>query len=784
MIKLITFVFLLLSTLNLFSQHRISGKVIASNNTPLELANVVLFNTKNGEIITGTTTNKNGDFEFTISKNLDCKITISYIGFESWKKKFDIKQSINLGKITLKEVSSLDEVTIISSKKLITKQGDKTIFNVKNSLLKNGYETMELLKVTPYVWIDMNDKISINGENAKILINGRELKLSSNDIQNYLSNISSENIKQIEVQTNKSANSDASTTGGIINIILDKQEKGFRSKINTSHTIKAKSYYSYSNVNFNYGTDKWNIYSSYGFGIYDIFSEIVNTVRFLDQEKEIDTNTEKINQSNNHNYTIGFVNEINQKHQIGFELYGRHSKNDYSRLGKVNYYTNNNLIDYGIIDVCGNGNGTSINGLLNYTWKLSDDDNIKVYLDYSYDKSDDFNISGTFYNNASDDNNENRYNSNSNIKVTALQVDYNKVFKNKINLNTGLKYTNSDRYSRLLSEFKEVDVFSENTNQTTNINFKERISASYISADKEISKKNYLKIGIRTEYTEINKIDFITKKQLEKSYINFFPSFYYSRTLTKKKSLSISYSHSLKRPHFGLLNDDVKKVNDFQYYIGNPDLNPEFTDKYELKYNYNKHYFSTYYKNTKDKITDIYSIEDGIAYYKTINLGYYRRFGVNYNFTKKIKNWWRINMSSYLFNGRFINENKKASFIQTSYGFSLNNGFKINKTTKIDLSGYYGSPSTMAFYQGYEFYSANLAFKKSFLNRKLNLNIYFKDIFNTFSYKTLREFKTFYAYYERKPSRSVRFKLTYNISNNKKVRLDENKSKNEIKQRI
>ena len=771
---------MLLSSLNLLSQHRVTGEVITSNNSNLELANVIVFNTK-GTIITGTTTNEKGFFELILERDVKCKIVISYIGFKNWEKEINLEQDINLGKISLKETNSLDEITITARKKIITNQGDKTIFNINNSSLKNGYETMELLKVTPYVWVDMNDNILINGEKATILINGRK----RSDIQNYLSTIiSSEDIKQIEVQTNQSANSDANTTGGIINIILDEKEKGFRSNLNTSYTLKNKAYNSYSNINFDYGTDKWNIYSSYGFGVYDFFAETINTVHFLEQKNKINTNTEKNSLSNNHNYTIGFINKINENHQIGLELYGRNHKGDYSRLGKANYYTNNNLIDNGTIDVYENPKSKSINALLDYKWKLSDNDNMEAYFEYYNNKSDNLSTSKTIYNNTSN-NNENRYNSNSKTEIIVFQIDYNKEFKNKTNLDFGIKHTDTDRFNNLLSEFKEGSAFIENNNQTTDINYKERISAIYISADKKFKENNYLKLGIRAENTKINKVDFRTDKHFKKNYIDFFPSFYYSRTITDNKFTSLSYSRSLRRPHFGLLNDDIEKVNDFQYYVGNPNLNPEFTDKYELKYTYNKHYFSAYYKNTKDKITSIYSIEDDIAYHKTINLGSDRKFGIGYRTTKKIKKWWLINISYQIYNSRYIDKNNKASFINTSYGVRLSNNFKINKTTKIDFSGFYGSPSTSSFYQAHEIYSANLSFKKSFLNRKLNLSIYVNDIFNTLSFKNLREFETFNAYYERKPNRrSIRFKLVYNISNNKKVNTEKNKSKNDVKRRI
>jgi len=766
------------TVVNLFAQHTITGVVVDSEKQPLESANVVLFDIQLNKIITGTTTNEKGAFEIS-HENANRKISISYIGFQTWQKEVELNQNIDFGNIILKTHNTLDEVTFTARKKMITKEGDKTIFNVQNSPFKEGYEIIDLLKVTPHVWINADNTISIRGENVTLMVNERKVDIS------FFSDIKSDDISRIEVQTYQSANIDATTTGGVVNFILKKKDKGVKTRLTTSYTFKPKGYTTYSDMNIDYGTERWNIYGSYSFGKYDVFTNEINNIDFLTLNNKIETESEKEIITDDHYYKIGYVNQLHKNHEIGFEVYGIQSGNDNTRLGGASYYNNYSLIDSGNVNVIGNGKNSTLAAVLNYKWKVSDNDALKTCIDYFQQNSNDFKHAGITYKNGSNDDNQKNYDSNAKTEVIALQLDYNKVLRNKTNIDFGIKYTGTNRFSDLLVKDIIGADFTEDTDQTTDINFKERISATFISADKKMGGENYLKVGIRMEYTDVNKVDFIKDTFIKKNYTNFFPSLFFSRDLTENQSLSLSYSRSLQRPNFFQLNENIEKVNDFQYYIGNPDLNPEFTDKFELNYNIKKHKFSAFYKSTQDKITEIYIIKDEIAFFKTMNMGAQKRYGVEYGFKNNINKWWFFSSSIYLFNESYVDEQGHSSFLMTTYGGSLFNKLELNKTTSLEISGFYRSPSASIFYKSYETYSMNMALNKTLINKKLNLRLDLYDIFNTFSYRTLREFETFKAYYRRVPnSRAIKIKLTYNFSNNKKVSEKKNMSQNDVEKRL
>lgn len=780
----LTFFFLLLS-LSVAAQISISGRVIAEDKTPIPYATVVLTHIATDAFITGTTTIKDGNFKIESSKSTSVKITISFIGFESYST--IVNKTKHIDSVVLIEASNdLEEVVLEGTKSAITKKGDQLIFNVQSTPLKVGYNGIEILKVTPNVWVDANDAILMRDQAARILINGRRINMSGNELSNYISNLTSENILRVEVQTNQSANTSAESTGGIINIILKQQSLGIRGQLKGYYANRGEGYdITYTGLTATYGSEKWNLYGLYNIGGNETFNVINNVVNFSEIERINTTFRNKESEITRQNYQFGFVTSISELHELGLEVFGTHSKQSFNDLGAVTYQENDLFIDTGRNDILGKANTNRFNSVLNYKWNVSPKDKLTVFVDYLKSENNGLSSVNNVYQNGTVINSENRYTPDAETDVYAIQADYSKSLESELNLDFGIKYTETDRNNNLLSEFRNDLGFSVNPEETTNLNYKENISAGYLSASKTVKEKNYFKFGLRVENTTVSKKDFITNSLINQDYNNWFPSLYYSRTLGNRKTISASFSRSLRRPSFRDLNDNITKINDFQFVLGNPDLNPEFVTLYEISYDVKGSGFSTYYKDTNDAINGIYFVEDDIAFYKKFNDGSQVQYGIQFNTSKKMKSWWYTRFSSHLYNRKFVNDVGVSSFEKTTISARLFNTFTLSKTMSIDLSGRYTSPKADAFYEAAEIYTANILLKKSFLEKKLNLRLYFDDIFNSLQYKNVRQFNTFSTTADDKPrSRKIMFWLTYDISNNKKVLAKKNKSKNTSRNRL
>jgi outer membrane receptor protein involved in Fe transport len=773
-----------------YSQNSVSGVVVDEKNKPIEFANVFIQKSEISDKIFGSTTNGKGEFNIVLNE-MDAqnkyRVTVSFIGFETWTKTMIIDKTIDLNIIVLKEESSeLQEIIIISKTPTITKVQDKIIFNVQNSPLKSGYNGVELLKNTPLVWVDENESILMRNETATILINGQKVNMSGDNLATYLSNLNSGAVKSIEIQTNKGASTDATSTGGIINIILKEKSLGIKSQVNLVYSHKREDYYSlYPSINVSYGSENWNIYGNYNRVMKNSYLELTNDVFFNELNRQNKSKRMKKTKVNRNSFKLGFVREINIKHNLGIEVFGRFGNTDYSTLGKAFYYLENSLNDNGLNNTLGNSNKNNINGILNYSWKISPKDQLNTFVDYSTSTSKNNSSVTTTYEEGSFEDNINTYDSDTETTIYAIQTDYIKTLKNDTKFELGVKFTYSDRDNNLVPRFFENPDFVIYTDQLSNFNYRENVLASYVSFDQTFKEKNYLKVGVRMENTDLNKTNRIDNSSVKQNYTSFFPSIYFSRKLTPKKTLSASYSRSLRRPSFRDLNNDVLKINDFQFVLGNPDLQPEFIDKYELSYHVKKNNITLYYNKTNEAINGVYFLEEDIAYYKKFNVGSQLQYGIEYSTSQKLNDWWYLNFSSYLFNRKYIDQQENSMFEKATLGIKIYNNFKINKTTSIDLSSRYISPKSDAFYEASEYYNIDIGLKKTFLKKKISLRIDVKDIFNTLEYRNKRDFSNYTTIAHTKPiTRFLSLRLMYNFSNNNKLLGKKNKSKNDNYKRL
>ncbi|MEA3318043.1 MAG: carboxypeptidase-like regulatory domain-containing protein, partial [Bacteroidota bacterium] len=242
----------------------VNGKIVdATSNAVMEYANIALYNKRDSSLITGTITNKEGNFRLTEVPLGRFYLTANFIGYN---KQFvnDIKimpnsSSVNLGKIELSSASTdIDEVTVTAEKSHINYKLDRKIVNVSQDINSTGATAVEVLENTPSVTVDIEGNVALRGSsNFTVLIDGKPSVLGGSDA---LQQIPSSTIENIEIITNPSAKYDPDGIGGIINVILKKNIKsGFNGIVNTSGSSNG-SYK--TDLLLNYKTSKFNVFGS------------------------------------------------------------------------------------------------------------------------------------------------------------------------------------------------------------------------------------------------------------------------------------------------------------------------------------------------------------------------------------------------------------------------------------------------------------------------------------------------------------------------------------------
>ena len=205
---------------------RVYGKLFeAQTKQTVPYASVVVMRSfgKKDSIIGGALTAENGEFNIPDLPLGNLKIRISYIGFKLYEHTVTLSppdnMEMDLGNIRLEtDTKVLKEVEVTAEKTGVQLGIDKRIFNVDKNITAVGGTAEDVFKNIPSVSVDADGNAQLRSQGTTVFVDGRPTFLSLNQI-------SADQIDQVEVITNPSAKYDASTTGGIINIVTKKNKK-------------------------------------------------------------------------------------------------------------------------------------------------------------------------------------------------------------------------------------------------------------------------------------------------------------------------------------------------------------------------------------------------------------------------------------------------------------------------------------------------------------------------------------------------------------------------------
>lgn len=540
-------------------------------------------------------------------------------------------------KTTEKPPIQLETVEIKNEKSTVEHKLDKKIFNVGTDLISKGGSALDILNNVPSVTVNSDGAVSLRGNSGvRILINGKPSVLSAN---NGLEQIPSESIEKIEVITNPSSKYDAEGTAGIINIVLKKNKKtGFSSSAQIRLGVPENNALGY-NVSFK--NKKINLFSDVRLQkIHRIRTESTTRTNFVDN---IPTD-----------YLVGDI-DLNRYNKT-FNAYfgGDYYINDKNTLTLSYYYRNNTSHNnaettYDYLD--GSKNKVqSLQSFLNYREpqianqielnyvKNFDKENKKLTVNLQYD----------FWN---DDENEmitENLNNASTITQKLLksrdiesskdflfQTDYSNPINEKSKIEIGLK-------SEIRTIDSDYEVFEDNipNNAMTNVlQYKEQIFGAYFQYGSSLKKLNYL-LGLRSEYSKTGSNDEQNLFIIDKKYVNFFPTAHFTYELNDATNLQLSYSRRISRPGFWQINPFGGIADRRVIRIGNPDLNPVYTDSYELgtlikwkQWSINPSVYHQFSKNIFENIN--YYNAEGTLIEQAVNLGTESRLGgeisINYS---------------------------------------------------------------------------------------------------------------------------------------------------------
>lgn len=777
-----------------FSKLKLTGIVVdKETQEPLEYATISLINKRFPERIQGGITDAKGNFNLEVFPG-QYTITIEYIGFDKINIENKVlRENEDLGRIELEiAAETLQEVELVGERTEVEIRLDKRIYNVGKDITVRGGSVADVLDNVPSVSVDVEGNIALRGnENVRILINGKPSGLVGLSGPQGLRSLPAESIEKVEVVTSPSARYEASGTAGILNIILKKEElEGF----NGSFILNGGYPTTYGgNATLNWRTKKLNLFSttslrnseSRGGGIFE--SENFNPVRFVNEDRDYQRFRNSIF------FNLGAEYFFNDKTSLTVSGFVRKSNNESNNTTEIeNLNASGLVIDrfgrYQFEEEVDNSQQLSAN----FTKKF-DDKGHELIIEFQTeasgeDESDLAENTSTFNQESETLEDQSR---------TLLQMDY--VWP--VNENTQFELGYRGDFSTQETEYNVFDLLESgrtpNVQLTNFLGFTQNVNAAYTQFGQKIEQFSYL-MGMRMEKTHIEIDQRTSNIYKEKDYTDWFPTLNLSFEFSEKENITLGYSRRIRRPRSWSLNPFRSLTSLTFFREGNPDLDPSYSNLYDLGYlkRWDKFTFngSIYYQKATqviERITEatgelVVVSEDPLVELPqfrstSINLSENARTGTEFTLTYTPKRRVRISGNFNIFNSETIGSYKGVALDREiiSWFARLNSSFPMPFGINTQFNGFYFGPRANAQTESKGIVTFSGALNKPMLNDKATLSFRVSDILNSSKRKSTTETADFRNYTEfqwRQPT--YIFTFTYRVNERKMDRRRNNRGQN------
>lgn len=534
---------------------------------------------------------------------------ITSIGRQTVIHNFTLKSAVpnvDLGTFYSVEASNeLGTVEIIAQKPLVKVDIDKIEYNIQDDPDSQSNTIIEMLRKVPLVTVDGEDNIKVNGSSSfKIHVNGRPNSMMSNNPKEVLQSMPANSIKSIEVITNPGAKYDAEGIGGILNIVtIGGGFEGYTATFNGNVQNTSAGTGAYATIK----KEKLTLTANYSYR-QNWRPKSYNDVMRNNLDDQGNTVSQTVNNSiskNKGNFQYGTLEgsyEIDTLQLIttAVSLYGgknRTNSNGESWMNDIRENDINEIVyDYRYHTIGRNkGNWYSIQGNIDYQRMSSKNKERFFTFSYKISTRPQSNDGSTSYQYNSDEmssdwenilqlNNQKVEGNQKTIEQT-LQADYTTPIGKINTLEGGLKYilrnNTSENYQYQQGENGN---YQYDANRSSHYKHLNDILSAYLSYSIKINNFSG-KAGLRFEHT-IQNIKYIVGKgeDFKTNYNDLVPSFTLGYKLTEMSNLRFGYNMRIMRPGIWYLNPYVNDSNPTNISKGNPTLDSEKSNTFNLSY--------------------------------------------------------------------------------------------------------------------------------------------------------------------------------------------------------
>lgn len=766
---------LITSYLHGLSQNKgtnISGKVIdGSTKKAIEYATIAIKDGR-GKTVNGGITDVKGNYNIGPVAPGNYLIYIEFIGFRTFTDALtitDVSKVIKRADIQLvTNGQTLGEVTVVSKAPVIENKIDKIVYNAANDVTAQGGVALDVLKKVPQVSVDIDGNVELQGNNSiRFLINGKPSTVFGNNLADVLASIPASQIKSIEAITSPGAKYDAQGTGGIINIILkDSKVKGMNGTINGSLGSRLEN----GSVNLNIRNHNFGINAFFS-GNAQLKSHTPNNyIRTSTGSKLVQDGYSEF-ERNGFQSGVGFDWDIKKKENLsgsfGYSRFG----NSGSGITSQEQYINNAGVISNLFSTRSSFSSSSTHA---FQWSLAyrkkfnrDGEELSVQYDDSYGVPlADYSQVQT-YQGANNPFTGSRSHNPGKDRESEIQLDYVRPISEDVELELGAKtvFRSISSSADMFTLNPSSNMYTLNPSQSYQLTYNRQVYAGYASMNFALGKVLNIKTGLRLEHTESN-IDYAAA--VIPSYNSWAPSVTLSHKYENGNTIKLAYSHRIERPDYRELNPFYNLSDPYNITTGNPTLQTELGNNFELGFNKvfdggGSLYVSLISRfNSQDikPYTEIYpTFKIGDSVYKNVsittrvNIGLENRTGINISGSIPLSKKINIRTNIMVSNRRIVNELLARAVTNGLDGrINLNLTYKFNKAFVAEGFVNYNTASNNVQGKTPQFLAYTFAARKFFMNKKLSAGI---TMTNPFSYYIKQETTIFNAGYQATNIRQV-----------------------------
>jgi outer membrane receptor protein involved in Fe transport len=721
---------------------RLTGTVLdAATKKPVEFATVALLPLTGDTPIDGTVADEKGRFNLRGLAPGTYRLQLSFLGYAALTRDVTVTSgATDLGTLTLAATAQqLGDVTVTGEKETVEVKPDRIVYNADRDLTNKGGVAADVLRKVPLLNVDLDGNVQLRGSsNIRVLINNKPSSILAGNLADALKQLPADQIASVEVITTPGAKYDGEGTAGIVNIILKKNNlQGVNGSVGAAAGNRS------SNGNFSLNVRRGKIGVNTSASSYLYYSPSASNARRTDFGGSPDNVVSTLNQdgsgdniggggfgrvtldydpAKNHNLTVGFSGNLNRNNSESDQT------NDFvSRVRPADNELFTRATNYEYQSHSFDLNGTytrTFEGQPRREWSvLGQHSRNRNQQPYSLDQYDGYTATGLpNYRESSD-------NLSRNLETT-LQTDYVHPIGDKRSVELGAKTI----LRRVLSDYQidtlrgENGAFLRDNLRSNRFDYDQNVAAAYATYGFPLSKKLNSRVGGRLERTDIiGRFQQNDVTRFTSGYTSLLPNANISYTRKPGNTLRLAYSRRIQRPQIFYLNPYENRVDKFNISRGNPTLDPEFTDSYELNYSTfvkgSVLNFSLFTRQTNNAIEAVRTQNLDITTTSYDNIARNRSYGGSVFGSFKPTTKWEVSGSS-----TFTYVVLRSGFLNTSnegliFNINANSTYKFTKSLSAQFFG--GINSSRVQLQGraaaWNWYSIGI--KKTILKEKGDLTL-------------------------------------------------------------